>query len=91
MRRNSPQFAGVLRGAHNPAGARALVDFLVSRRFQEDMPLQMYVNPVIVGATLPPVYEKWVVEPSHPYTIDPQAIGAGRDAWINEWTDLVVR
>jgi thiamine transport system substrate-binding protein len=85
------EFAGVLRGARNPAGARALVDFLVSRRFQEDMPLQMYVNPVIVGAALPPVYKKWAVMPPHPYTMDPQAIGDGRDAWIKEWTNIVVR
>ena len=66
-------------------------DFLVSRRFQEDMPLQMYVNPVIVGAALPPVYEKWAVRPPHPYTMDPQAIGEGRDSWIKEWTNIVVR
>jgi thiamine transport system substrate-binding protein len=85
------EFAGVLRGARNPAGARAFVDFLVSRRFQEDMPLQMYVNPVIVGATLPPVYAKWSVTPPNPYTMDPQAIGDGRDSWIKEWTNIVVR
>ncbi len=85
------EFAGVLRGARNPAGARALVDFLVSRRFQEDMPLQMYVNPVVDGATLPPVYEKWAAVPPNPYTMDPQAIGDGRDSWIKEWTDIVVR
>jgi thiamine transport system substrate-binding protein len=85
------EFAGVLHGARNPAGARAFVDFLVSRRFQEDMPLQMYVNPVIVGATLPSVYAKWAVIPPNPYTMDPQAIGDGRDAWIKEWTNIVVR
>jgi len=85
------EFAGVLHGARNPAGARALVYFLVSRRFQEDMPLQMYVNPVIAGATLPPVYAKWAVMPPHPFTMDPQTIGNGRDAWIKEWTSIVVR
>ncbi len=85
------EFAGVLRGARNAAGARALVDFLVSRRFQEDMPLQLYVNPVIVGATLPPLYKQWAAMPAHPYTMDPQTIGDGRDEWIKEWTDIVVR
>jgi thiamine transport system substrate-binding protein len=85
------EFAGVLRGARNRAGARALIDFMVSRRFQEDMPLQMYVDPVVAGAKRPPVYKKWAVEPRHPYTIDPQTIGGGRDTWIKEWTDIVVR
>ena len=53
------EFAGVLHGAKNPAGAQALVDFMLTRRFQEDMPLQMYVNPVVPGATLPAVFAKW--------------------------------
>ncbi len=40
------EFAGVLAGARHPAAARALVDFLLSTPFQQDMPLQMYVQPV---------------------------------------------
>ena len=38
------EFAGVLHGAANPAGARALVDFLVSAPFQADIPGQMYMK-----------------------------------------------
>jgi thiamine transport system substrate-binding protein len=85
------EFAGVLEHAKNSAGARAFIDFMLSRRFQEDMPLQMYVNPVVTGATLPDVYSKWTVVPTHPYSMDPQAIGAKRDEYIKEWTDIVVR
>ncbi|HEV7523606.1 MAG TPA: thiamine ABC transporter substrate-binding protein [Acidimicrobiia bacterium] len=85
------EFAGVLHGAHNVAGARALVDFLLTRRFQEDMPLQMYVNPVVRGATLPAVFTKWAVDPAHPLSIDPATISAKRSDWIKEWTNLVVR
>jgi thiamine transport system substrate-binding protein len=85
------EFAGVLKGAGNPAGARALLDFLVSRRFQEDMPLNMFVNPVVEGAQLPAVYEQWVVNPTSPYTIDPGEIGERREQWIKEWTDIAVR
>ena len=39
------EFAGVLRGAKNVEGAHELVDFLLSKRFQEDIPLQMFVFP----------------------------------------------
>jgi thiamine transport system substrate-binding protein len=85
------EYAGVLHGAHNPAGAQALVDFMLTRRFQEDMPLQMYVNPVVTGAVLPAVFTKWAVDPAKPYSIDPATISAQRSAWIKEWTDLVVR
>jgi thiamine transport system substrate-binding protein len=85
------EFAGVLHGAHNVPGARALVDFMLTRRFQEDMPLQMYVNPVVTGARLPAAFTKWAVDPAHPYSIDPATISAKRTDWIKEWTDLVVR
>jgi thiamine transport system substrate-binding protein len=85
------EFAGILKGAGNVEGARSLIDFMVSRRFQEDMPLQMFVNPVIRHAQLPPLYEKLAVRPAHPHTIPPAVIGAHRDAWIREWTDIAVR
>ena len=47
------EFAGVLRGARNEEGARELVDFLLAKRFQEDIPLSMFVFPVNSGAELP--------------------------------------
>ena len=83
------EFAGVLHNGSNVAGAQALVDFLLTREFQQDMPLQMYVNPVVSGATLPAVYAKWQVFPPHPYTIDPPTISANRDTWIKQWVSLM--
>ncbi len=85
------EYAGVLHGARNVAGARALVDFMLTKRFQEDMPLQMYVNPVVKGAALPAAFARWLVEPDHALSIDPALISAHRSDWIKEWTDLVVR
>jgi thiamine transport system substrate-binding protein len=85
------EFAGVLHGAHNVPGAQALVAFMLTHQFQEDMPLQMYVNPLVEGATLPPAFSKWAVDPPHPYSIDPATISAKRSQWIKDWTDLVVR
>jgi thiamine transport system substrate-binding protein len=85
------EFAGVLHGAHNVPGARALVDFLLTRRFQEDMPLQMYVNPIVEGAQLPAAFAKWSVDPAEPLSVPPAVISAKRSQWIKEWNDLVVR
>jgi thiamine transport system substrate-binding protein len=85
------EYAGVLHGAKNTPGAQALVDFLLSRRFQEDMPLQMYVDPIVPDATRPPVFAKWAVVPPSPLTLDAATIGAHRDEWIKEWTDIAVR
>ena len=85
------EFAGVLQHANNPAGARALIDFMLTRRFQEDIPLQMYVYPVIPTAKLPPVFVKYAVQPAHPFTLSASAIGAHRNEWIDEWTRIVLQ
>jgi thiamine transport system substrate-binding protein len=85
------EFAGVLDHAKNPAGARALIDFMLTRRFQEDIPLQMYVYPVMRTAKLPPVFVRFAVQPAHPFTMTPAAIGANRKAWIDAWMRIVLQ
>ena len=85
------EFAGVLRGARNEEGARELVDFLLDERFQEDIPLSMFVFPVNSSAELPPEFEKFAVVPESPLELSPEEIGASRDRWVKEWTSLVLR
>jgi thiamine transport system substrate-binding protein len=81
----------VLAHAKNPAGARALIDFMLTRRFQEDVPLQMYVYPVLPTAKLPPVFTKFAVPPAHPHSLSAAAIGSHRNQWIDEWTRIVLQ
>ncbi|MDH4104172.1 MAG: thiamine ABC transporter substrate-binding protein, partial [Thermoleophilia bacterium] len=85
------EFAGVLRGARNEEGARKLVDFMLSTRFQEDVPLSMFVFPVNRAATLPPEFVKFAIVPESPLDLPPEQIEANRDDWIRAWTDIVVR
>jgi thiamine transport system substrate-binding protein len=85
------EFAGILRGAKNEEGARTLVDFMLSKRFQEDIPLQMYVSPARTDASLPPVFERFAVVPDHPLELPSREIDANRERWVDEWTDIVVR
>ena len=47
------EYAGVLRGADNPAGAKALVDWLLTAAVQKALPGSMYVYPVAKGTALP--------------------------------------
>jgi thiamine transport system substrate-binding protein len=83
--------AGILRGAPNEEGARRLIDFMLSRTFQEDVPLQMFVFPVRADATLPEAFARWAVVPERPLELPPAEIGENRDRWIREWTDVVLR
>ncbi len=85
------EFAGVLRGASNLAGARKLVDFMLTRRFQEDVPLNMFVYPAVGDTPLPPVFTKYAMAPAAPSQLSPAEIGRHRDEWIKAWTDRMLR
>jgi thiamine transport system substrate-binding protein len=85
------EFVGILKGTKNRALAEKWVDFMLSTTFQEDMPLQMYVFPVNPNARLDPTFEKFLSIPAHPAYVSPQDIAANREAWINAWTDTVLR
>jgi len=85
------EFVGILKGTKEPELARKLVDFLLSKGFQEDIPLQMFVFPANGGAKLPEVFIKHAVVSAKPVAIDPAAIDANRDAWLEAWTNAVLR
>ncbi|MGW6568760.1 thiamine ABC transporter substrate-binding protein [Streptomyces sp. NPDC054975] len=85
------EFAGLLNGAKNPEGGKALIDFLISKKFQEDMPLQMFVNPVTKGAQLPELFVKHGVVIDKPQTMAPEKIAEKRDQWIQSWSSTVLK
>lgn len=85
------EYAGVLRGTDHPDEAAQLVTFLTSTRFQQELPLTLFVYPVDPATPLPEVFTTFAVVPDAPYTMDPAAIAAGREQWQDEWTDLVLR
>jgi thiamine transport system substrate-binding protein len=85
------EFAGVLKGTPRPELARALVDFLLSPAVQQDIPLNMFVYPVLPQVELPLVFREFTAAPVDPVTMDPATIAANRDRWIEEWTQAVLR
>lgn len=85
------EFVGILDGTQQEAAARQLVDFMLSEPFQEDVPLQMFVFPVVEDAALPEVFVEHAVIPEDPFALDPAAIGASREQWIADWTATVLR
>jgi thiamine transport system substrate-binding protein len=85
------EFAGILRGAAEPELAGALIDYLLSADVQAEFPLAMYVYPARSDVALPAVFERHALVPSAPLSLHPDAIDAGREEWIREWTDIVLR
>ncbi len=85
------EFVGILKGTKEPKLARKLVDFMLSKDFQEDIPLQMFVFPANSSAKLPEIFVSHAVVADKPVTISPSAIEANRDNWIEAWMNIVLR
>ena len=85
------EFAGVLAGADNVGGARALIDFMLTETFQNDVPLNMFVFPVIESATLPPEFVAHAQIADDPFMVDPTVIEAQRNDWTDRWVEIVLR
>jgi thiamine transport system substrate-binding protein len=85
------EFAGILRGTKHAESAGKLIDFLVSKEFQEQLPLALFVYPVREGTALPPEWVRWAVRPAEPLKVAPDEIEQHSEEWITTWTDLVVR
>ncbi|MEU6659856.1 thiamine ABC transporter substrate-binding protein [Streptomyces sp. NPDC046821] len=85
------EFAGLLSNAKNTEGGKALLDFLITKEFQQDMPLNMFVDPVTTDAALPAAYAKYAVKVDKPETMAPKKIADNRDAWVKSWTSLVLK
>ncbi|WP_418082265.1 thiamine ABC transporter substrate-binding protein [Streptomyces qaidamensis] len=85
------EYAGLLSNAENTKGGKALLDFLISKRFQEDMPMNMFVYPVTEGAQVPPEFVKYGPQAKDPETMDPAKIAEHRDQWVKSWTSLVLK
>ena len=85
------EFVGILKGSQQRALAEKFVDFMLSKQFQEDMPLQMFVYPVNPDAALPDAFVQYAQIPDHPAWLPPADISANREKWIQAWTDTVLR
>ncbi|MEU9102519.1 thiamine ABC transporter substrate-binding protein [Streptomyces sp. NPDC048361] len=85
------EFAGLLKGAKNEAGGKALLDFLISKKFQEDMPLQMFVDPVAKDAAVPAEFTKFGAKITNSATVAPDTIAKNRDQWVKTWSSLVLK
>ncbi|MET9774946.1 thiamine ABC transporter substrate-binding protein [Streptomyces sp. NPDC006367] len=85
------EYAGLLSNAKNPEGGKALLDFLISKEFQEDMPLNMFVYPVRKEAQVPPEFAKYGPQAEDPRTMAPEKIADNRDRWVKSWTSLLLK
>jgi thiamine transport system substrate-binding protein len=84
---------GILRGSQNREAAERLIDFMLSPRFQEDIPLNMFVYPVNEEAELPEVFKRFAqIPPEEVIASVPSAeVEANLEPWLDAWTAVVMQ
>jgi thiamine transport system substrate-binding protein len=85
------EFVGILKGAQNPGMAEKWVDYMLSTRFQEDVPMQMFVFPVNQSVVLDDTFKRYMPVPELTAEISTEAIAQSRENWLNAWTETVLR
>jgi len=85
------EFVGILKNGRNRDLAEAFVEYVLSEPFQSDIPLHMWVFPVNEYAALPDVFGQYAVTADAPAVVSADAIEQNREAWIEAWTDVVLR
>ncbi|HEY0454544.1 thiamine ABC transporter substrate-binding protein [Actinophytocola sp.] len=83
------EYAGVLTGAAHPDDAKKVLDFLLSAKFQAEVPDQMYVYPAREGVALPETWQRAAPLPAEAGSLPPAEVAKNRERWIDEWRALV--
>lgn len=82
------EYTGVIKGAKNPAGAKALINWMQGQDFQAALAPNMYVYPVKADAPLPAEWTKFAKKPTKTFDVPPADIAKNRQAWLTTWQDI---
>lgn len=83
------EYAGVLAGAANPAGAKAFVEWMLSAPVQTSIPDNMYMYPVSPEAELSAELTTFGPLSDSLLTLPADDITAHREEWLAAWTEAV--
>jgi len=82
------EFAGILKGTKNIKNARAFIDFMLSDKFQNVIPLTNWMFPVISYQALPESY-RVVPMPKSIVELNPVLVNLKNKKWLKEWSRAV--
>jgi thiamine transport system substrate-binding protein len=81
------EYVGILAGAKNTTGAKALIEFLLAEPFQSTMPGLMYVSPVNPDTTVPDEWSKYG-PPANSTIGEDLDIQSNRSSWQDKWSAI---
>lgn len=80
------EYVGLVKGAANTAGGQAVIDFLLSKSFQEALPWNMFVYPN-PGVELPAEFQEFA-SPAESVIGEDLDYAANRERWLKDWSDV---
>lgn len=83
------EYAGVIKNAKNKEGAKAFIDFMLSKKVQDTLLDSMYVFPVIDDAKISEKVLKFTPPVKNALRLDPAKIEENRETWLKEWNELI--
>ena len=83
--------AGILKGSRHVAEAQEFIDFMLSKSFQDDIPMNMFVYPVTKEAAIPEEFELYSQKPldAQIASLDSELIQEKLRTWLRDWTAVV--
>jgi len=85
------EYAGVLAGTSNTAGARTVINWLLSPAVQADIPLTMFVFPALAGVIPPKVFVEFAAPVKEPLQIPSREVAEKQAQWLDEWDKVMGR
>ncbi|UCH26373.1 MAG: thiamine ABC transporter substrate-binding protein [Trueperaceae bacterium] len=83
---------GILAGTDRRQAAERFIDFMLDKRFQEDIPTNMFVYPVSLDAALPAEFRFGALPSKEQVaSLDPRAVENHQLRWLDEWTQVVLQ
>ena len=83
------EYAGVLKNAKNPEGAKAFIKFMQSKDFQSALPEANYVYPIVKGIKLPEAWARFAKPADSFVDVSKLDFDANRKAWQKKWADIM--
>jgi len=85
------EYAGVLAGTKNTAGAQTVINWLLSPAVQSDIPLSMFMFPALAGVIPPKVFAEFAAPVKEPLQIPARDVAEKQSQWLDEWGQVMGR
>lgn len=79
---------GIVKGARNLAGAKKLLDYLLSAEFQALIPENQFMMPVRTDVKLPESF-RVAAQVDHLLNLPPERVEANLERWLAAWEEMI--